>query len=742
MKKHTLALCLAAMFVPVAHAIDIQVEDLTWKAITFGQSTDMNFGSTILPEKVGVNQVTVNGEAVDMGKLASTFTIESRGGKLANSHEGLTFYYTELPTDVNFTLSADVALEQLGPETGATPNRQEGAGLMVRDILGAERLVPQPEGHEEFPSASNMVMNLLRSHTRTNDGMTNINASFREGVYQPWGTPGNRLSRVDYVEGVPYGTAETFRMTLTRTNDGFKVSYRNGKKLVEQVVKGANANIVEMQNPDSQYVGFFASRNAKMTVSNVDFQLSVADTVDAPKYAAKQGDLIFQIASSPRSATKSYPVQARANYSGEFEVLHNGKSVAKQAVSAGELLSEWITLGNDSNELEVKFTAIDGPQQQVQSHRYNVELVAVANPMTLYVAPNGSTKGNGSLAQPFDLATAVELLPAGGTIILKDGDYQGMEIPLTASGSADKIKYLRAEGENVRFVSELRHEANYWHYQNIEVAGAQFIVHGSHNTFEKMVTHSAPDTGFVITSPENIGRALWASYNQVIDSESYNNMDPSQINADGFAAKMRIGDGNTFIRCLSHHNIDDGWDLFNKVEDGANGAVTILDSIAFNNGRTLDIANKGGTIGNGFKLGGEGIPVPHVVRNSLSFNNNMDGFTDNFNPGSLVLSDNVSIDNKRFNYLFRKSPYSGEIEQGTFNNNQSYRFYVHSKYDDVINSARSTGNALLKDGTTYSSDGKAIDSTTLAPLKQASLIDSQQTMPGKREAIELKKLIQ
>ncbi|MDW2062461.1 exopolygalacturonate lyase, partial [Vibrio sp. Vb1076] len=171
MKKHTLALCLAAILAPAAHAAEIKVEDLTWKAITFGQSTDMNFGSTILPEKVGVNQVTVNGEAVAAGKLASTFTIESRGGKLANSHEGLTFYYTELPTDVNFTLSADVVLEQLGPETGATPNRQEGAGLMVRDILGAERLVPQPEGHEEFPSASNMVMNLMRSHTRTNDGM-------------------------------------------------------------------------------------------------------------------------------------------------------------------------------------------------------------------------------------------------------------------------------------------------------------------------------------------------------------------------------------------------------------------------------------------------------------------------------------------------------------------------------------------------------------------------------------------
>ncbi|OJI32542.1 Pectate disaccharide-lyase precursor [Vibrio vulnificus] len=742
MKKHTLALCLAAILAPASYATEINVADLTWKAITFGQSTDMNFGSTILPEKVGVNQVTVNGQPIEEGKLLSQFTIESRGGKLANSHEGLTFYYTELPTDVNFTLSADVVLEQLGPETGATPNRQEGAGLMVRDILGAERLVPQPEGHEEFPSASNMVMNLLRSHSRTNDGMTNFNASFREGVYQPWGTAGNRLSRVDYAEGVPYGTAETFRMTLTRTNDGFKVSYRQGDKEQTQDVKGANANIVEMQNPESQYIGFFASRNAKMSVSNVDLQLSPADTIDAPKYQAKQEQLMFQLASADRSATQRYPVQARANYSGTVELKHNGKTVSSKKVNAGELFSQQVELNRDKNQFELTFTAIEGPTLDKQILRYKVTRVSLPNPLQLHVSPSGTASGNGSAAKPLDFATAVALLPAGGTIILQEGDYQGITIPVTASGTAEQMKYLKAAEGKVRIVSEFQHDANYWHYENIEVAGAQFFVHGSHNQFEKMVTHSAPDTGFVITSPEKIGRALWASYNTVIDSESFNNMDPSQINADGFAAKMRIGDGNTFIRCLSHHNIDDGWDLFNKVEDGANGAVTIIDSIAFNNGRTLDVANKGGTIGNGFKLGGEGIPVSHVVKNSLSFNNNMDGFTDNFNPGSLVLSNNVAIDNKRFNYLFRQSPYAGDIEQGTFTENRSYRFQVSSQYDDVIHSAHASDNQFIVDGRTLGSDGKAIDLKSLQPLKQASVIDEQQTVPGLKEALALKQLVQ
>ncbi|TNG91644.1 exopolygalacturonate lyase, partial [Pasteurellaceae bacterium UScroc12] len=247
----------------------------------------------------------------------------------------------------------------------------------------------------------------------------------------------------------------------------------------------------------------------------------------------------------------------------------------------------------------------------------------------------------------------------------------------------------------VRFIGEVLHQASFWHVENIEVAGASLIVQGSYNEFRNITTHSAPDTGFQITSPEGVGRALWASHNIVKDSISFNNMDKSQINADGFAAKMRVGDGNTFIRCISHHNIDDGWDLFNKVEDGPNGVVTILDSIAFMNGQTLQVQSKSASIGNGFKLGGEGIPVAHIVKNSLAFHNNMDGFTDNFNPGALLLENNLAIDNRRFNYLFRKSPYEKASLQGTFINNQSFRFYQPSPYPDVVNGNQMINNDFL-----------------------------------------------
>lgn len=743
MKKTVLASIITFALSPLAHADLPKVEDLEWHAVTFGQSTDLNFGSTILPEKVGTNQVTLDGKKVSSGPLLDHFTIESRGGKLANSHEGVTYYYTKLPTDVNFTLSAKVKLEQLGPETGASPNQQEGAGIMVRDIIGKPRMDPQPQGMEEFPSASNMVMNVFRANKKGDaNGLANIYGVYREGIYHPWGTGGNKMSRKDYVDAVKFGETPEFEMSVTRTDEGFTVSFNDGQETKTFPLDGAHANIVEMQDPDNQYVGFFASRNAKIFVSDVDLEVSEANTVDAPKYEAPQNELVFETASPRRSSTNEYYVQARANYDGQFSVSQDGKKiVSNQKVKAGELFTQLTTLENSATDFVVTFEASTGPDLEPHAYTYTVSKVNIADPLKIYVAPQASDDAQGTQDAPISLASALALVAPGGSIYLEDGDYGSITIPAAYSGLKDKEKSLIAVGDKVRFVGALTHKAHYWHYKGIEVAGAQFTVNGSHNTFENMLTHGAPDTGFQITSPSGLGKALWASYNTVIDSESYNNMDESRINADGFAAKMRVGEGNTFIRCISHHNADDGWDLFNKVEDGPNGAVTILDSIAFKNGETLNHPNSGGTIGNGFKLGGEGLPVPHVIKNSLAFANNMDGFTDNFNPGSLTVENNYAIDNKRFNYLFRLSPYSDEIKQGSFTHNTSLRIYQTSKYDDSVSSESSIDNAFFENGQTQFGGKNSLSAQMLTKIKDAAKIDTSKSMPGRTEALALKEIL-
>lgn len=659
--------------------------ELEWKSITFGQSTDLNFGSTILPEKIGTNEVTSKGEVVSSGPLLDKFSIESRGGKLANSHEGGTFYYTELPVDINFSLSATLTLEQLGPETGATPNRQEGAGLMVRDVMGEPRANPQPLGHEEFPAASNIVMNLLHSHSRENDGLANGAAVYREGIEYPWGNAGNHLEKRDFAKGLIYGPDHHYRMTLTRSDESFSLTLDDGSNNYYETLDVTPASLIGVQDPEHQYIGFFAARNARVTVEDVALELSDANVSgELTSYHAPETPLIWSLASPSVASMEEYHLQAVANYAGKFSVKVAGEPLGEpQWVEAGEFFSVPLQV-DEPVEATISYTPSEKVGTGTQKKTINIEPVVLADPFNVYVSPDGSPDHVGTRAHPLDITSAIEQVAPGGTIHLASGEYPETEIPLMASGRPQALKHLSGKGEDVRFSGMVSHNANYWKLSHIEVNGERLVVQGSHNVFEHIVTHSAPDTGFQISSPAGVGRALWASHNTVRHSESYNNMDSSRINADGFAAKMRIGDGNSFDYCVSHHNVDDGWDLFNKVEDGPNGVVTITNSIAFNNGRTLEVEQQGGNLGNGFKLGGEGLPVAHVVEGNLSFNNGMDGFTDNFNSGELVISNNVAIDNNRFNYIVRKSPYGNEVGEAVLSRNISLHVNNPSKYPDVV----------------------------------------------------------
>src|SRR4051794_38977611 len=73
-----------------------QVEDsnqnFVWQSVTFGQSTDLNFAANVLPGKIGTNYAAPK----NPGTIDGEITVESRGGKLAPGHDGLTFYYTKL----------------------------------------------------------------------------------------------------------------------------------------------------------------------------------------------------------------------------------------------------------------------------------------------------------------------------------------------------------------------------------------------------------------------------------------------------------------------------------------------------------------------------------------------------------------------------------------------------------------------------------------------------------------------
>lgn len=657
----TLSLGLSA---PVAAALP-EPGKLVWHSITFGQSTDVNFATNVLADKIGRNETLLaGGKAVpaEGSLLIPPFTLESRGGKVGNSHDGLTYFYTRLPADANFLLEADITLTQFGPENGAKPAGQEGAGLLVRDILGPARAPAVQPGIEELPAASNMVMNTVMA---VGDKPPVVALVARQGVQQPWGNTGIGIVRDPYQS---LNTPARFSLRLSRTDSGFEVAYAPEGSSAWSRKTVAGADRITQLDKTQYYVGFFASRNASITVNHATLTLSEAHTQPGVPYVAPALASRIEVMSSPRFTRRDGVFQLRTNGNGRL-TIERGDTVLlrEKRVRGGEVVALPVKATSTSRDLRVTFTPDNG---QPLTQTWPLSLVPVSDPETLYASAQGAADNDGSREHPLDVASAVNLLAPGGTLWLAEGEYPATVIPATASGTEQHRKMLRPQGDNVVF-NGLKLDASYWHIQGITVTKKSFHIAGSHNHIDRVRAHHADDTGIWVASPEGIGRALWASHNLISNAESWGNQDPGRKNADGFAVKMRVGEGNRLVNCYSHDNIDDGFDLFNKIEDGPNGSVTIENSLSVNNGS------------NGFKLGGEGLPVAHVARNNMALSNGMDGFTDNFNPGALIIEGNRALDNQRFNFLFRPSPYTTPTKQGTFGGNISLRT-VPGKYDDVV----------------------------------------------------------
>ncbi|MFF5156251.1 carbohydrate-binding protein [Streptomyces sp. NPDC000348] len=288
----------------------------------------------------------------------------------------------------------------------------------------------------------------------------------------------------------------------------------------------------------------------------------------------------------------------------------------------------------------------------------------------LYVAPGGSAGASGTRSDPTTLASAIDRVTPGGTIYLRGGTYQHSQtvtIPAGNNGTpGDRTELAAYPGETpvLDFSAQTESSSNrglavngsYWHVKGIVVERAGdngIFVGGSNNVLERTVTRYNRDTGLQLSrTASDTPRDQWPSNNLVLSAESHDNADSDGEDADGFAAKLTSGPGNVFRYAVAHNNIDDGWDLYTKDDTGAIGAVTIEDSLAYGNGTLSNGGQAGNGDRNGYKLGGEDIGVDHVIRRSIAYDNGKHGFTYNSNPGSMTVSDNVSIDNAERNFNF------------------------------------------------------------------------------------------
>lgn len=274
-----------------------------------------------------------------------------------------------------------------------------------------------------------------------------------------------------------------------------------------------------------------------------------------------------------------------------------------------------------------------------------------------YVSTSGSDSNTGtSSSKPFaTLEKAVSSASSGSTIYVNSGTYDVTStIKLTKSNtSSSPIKIVAQSGEPViDFSNQSYSDSNrgfqisgdYYTIEGLKIVGAGdngIYISGDHNTVESCDITKCRDTGLQISNG--------GSNSYIYDVTSTYNYDPktSGENADGFAAKLSIGEGNVFKECNADYNSDDGFDLYY-----AGNIVKFYDCEASYNG--VDEGN-----GNGFKIGGNYSADNHYLENCTSTKNKLRGFDQNNNTGALTLV-NCTGDGNYSNFYFKTAPTSGK----------------------------------------------------------------------------------
>lgn len=655
-------------------------------------------------------------------------TVESTGGKgkiVPGSTDGLAFYYT--PVDAateNFTLTADVHVDQW-----TLSNGQEGFGMMVSDTVGKNgdgtafwnnsyQLLATKIEYNWDPAA-NGGKGAITNATAGENGVLKYSMKLGLGWIAKEGTTLTDVAKITAGEQATptnfsstSGTLETsatgmgagtyniagnatkavegtiaeltdFKLQIQRNNTGYILRYLDtaGDVIAEKIFYDDDANKLTQIDKRNIYVGFIASRNAKITVSNIDFvTINPADDEPAAAKEITYVDPSYQILSSDTSNDWMYNLVYYGNVDGKLTIVNDdGEYLANDLSISAKKKYEFKTyVAEGRNKFEITVVPdknyVPGDNQLMSDYEkrtfsFNVDYKYFDSDV-IYVSPAGKSSNDGSEESPVDIYTAVNYAHAGNKIYLLGGTYK-LSKPLVIDrghdGAAGEPIYLMADPtDSARPVLNFSRQTenstamvlagNYWYLKGFDVTESKdaqkgLQVSGKYNVVEDVDAYRNGNTGIQISRYLGTdGYDMWPAYNTILNCTSYLNADAGYEDADGFAAKLTVGDGNEFIGCIAAYNADDGWDLFAKVQSGSIGAVTIDNCVAFKNGYVVD--DNGDEVdagnGNGFKMGGDSMSGYHVLKNSVAFGNKAKGIDSNSCPDIQVYNC-TSFNNESYN---------------------------------------------------------------------------------------------
>lgn len=722
-----------------------------WRVSTYGSSTDSKNNGVI-------------GNAND-GKV----TVYSEGGKgkiVPGSTDGLTFYYTSIdPETENFTLTADIHVD-----SWTLSNGQEGFGMMAADAVGSngdgtafwnnayQAIVTKVEYYWDgedvtTDSSANKISMKLGLGAISRLGVTADDvAAIKNGTIT---MPAGYVSETTTLEtgaatkgpgtynlvgnwnkkAEPTGSLENpltdFRLQIQRNNTGYYLRYldKDNKVIKEVRYYDLERNSLTQIDKDNIYVGFFASRNARITVSNIDLKtITPADDEKAEEREIEYVYPINTIESPVFSNSADYNLVYYGNADGTLVVKdQNGKEVLNKEFKALTKETVALKLNSGKNTFTINFIPDKeykpGEFKLMTSYdpvtiNHTVEYKTVEN-NNIYVSPNGKSNAAGTKDDPMDIYTAVKIAAPGQKILIKEGTYDlssTVKVERGINGTADAMIYMIADPEaGSRPVFDFGGKCagmilagDYWYFQGFDVtrsADAQkgIQVSGNHNILDRIKAYKNGNTGIQISRYLGTDQFnQWPAHNTILNCSSYLNADKGYEDADGFAAKLTVGQGNVFDGCIAAYNADDGWDLFAKVQSGSIGVVTIQNCVAFKNGYILDEngreINAGN--GNGFKMGGDSMPGAHVLKNSVAFANKAKGIDSNSCPDIKVYS-STTFDNESYNVAF----YTNTAVNTAFAADGILSYKVSNKVAEQFKLLGTQNAADVKGVTNYYFDG-------------------------------------
>ncbi|MCL2087538.1 MAG: hypothetical protein FWH05_08120 [Oscillospiraceae bacterium] len=466
--------------------------------------------------------------------------------------------------------------------------------------------------------------------------------------------------------------------------NGEYVFDENGQFILDPDGKYVPDYHVRIQDPDRYFVGMFVSRKMAAEITDIKWQEFDPDSQPKPAPGTNPRPTRYQSIALrvDSTATTGSPTFSPAfvtnvtgtieitdtNYrriAGPYEIEGNKRTLVPLNLEQGvnDLFATVKIDRSKRQNLETGFE-IDPTQDEFEL-RFSITVRSIADPAyAIYVSPGGTVIAAGTRSDPMSLREALNYSRPGQQIVMLGGRYPintrlviqrgndggtlmadpGAHVVLDYTNSTNGGIYLR--GDN-------------WHIHGFDIdsgssrnnpghAGRPIQISGHGNRIERMNVLNATDTGIQISgyATETIDTG-WPNNNLVISSTSKNCADIQRANSDGMAAKQIVGRGNMFKYCISSFNADDGWDMFAESTYGPIGPVIIDSCVSYANGMPdydydevsgvpgSFVAAKLGN-GNGFKMGGANMAVPHEIRNCISMFNYAIGFDANTGTGLKV----------------------------------------------------------------------------------------------------------